>query len=210
MDHCRGVTVGGVSHHRPCLGATRRRGPILGRLLGLCECLPTCASRASRACAERCKTRPSSSPTASETPSQATRPMGTHHHAFMPPPPRVGGTSLDDYCLLTIHNTMALPPRQGSRGHSIGLYVPGSCRAARNLAPASDRPAPAPAVSADIAAAIRNVRGRGTRLRSLVAKRVCDPRVPDATVGSGPRRARRGGREPDNGTPRKTAVPYRL
>jgi hypothetical protein len=31
-----------------------------------------------------------------------------------------------------------------------------------------------PAVSADIAAAIRNARGRGTRLRSPAAKRVCD------------------------------------
>jgi hypothetical protein len=42
-----------------------------------------CASRASRAREERLKPGPSHSPTASEIPSQATRPIGTHHHALM-------------------------------------------------------------------------------------------------------------------------------
>ena len=34
-------------------------------------------------CEQRLRTGPSHSPTATETANQATRPVGTHHHAFM-------------------------------------------------------------------------------------------------------------------------------
>ena len=80
--------------------------------------------------------------------------MGTHH-AFTSASPPGERYLVDGYCPLMIYNTTVLPPRQGSRGHSIGPYVP-----ARAVRPAIERPQVTglhlPVVSTNIAAAIRN------------------------------------------------------